>query len=722
MTSERSTRSSWEEGAPAVLAVVGWVDGPFYSTHREAGRVVGRARSSARSVPSFRCRSKAASGHACRPTDTGRPTIFTQSSQAGRCRDGVAARGPRIRVAARPLVSGRNLSAHRGPMNPGHPRPDRHAPGLRTARRSALAAVGMAVGVWGPAPSAWAQSLTEDLGPYERKALADALEARDLQIDSNPEDKVIGTIHVVNLDVFGEDEAEILQWFNAFHVTTKEEIIRREVLLQPGMPFEKKKVFETKRNLRDVRFTTLVVAVPVESAAPGEVDLLVVTKDVWSLRLSTRFEFQEDTFTRLRIGLSENNFLGRRKLVGVLFDMDQGSYSIGPSFVDPNIRGSWLRLTHESGLVFARRDSDLEGSFSLTRFELPLYALDRKWGAGFEVSHSERIVRSFVGTELRTWDDPETSVVESIPRIFRDVQIRGEAWVVRSFPGRIIHRVQLGYRFDWLRPETVDQPFDETAAESRFREEVLPRSERRSAPFVRYTLFTPRFRIYRNIATFDFPEDIQAGPNIFVELSPGLRIFGSQFDALRLEGRLRWLFDFSDDSYSVVTARAETRFQGEEFIDNLLGFRGAAASPTLFGAFRFVARVRFDALLRERQNRFLVLGGETGLRGYPVGAFAGDRSFVMNLEARSRSVRVWTLRLGAVAFYDVGHAWDESIGVVDGAGRETSPRLRHDLGAGARLVIPQTGTATWRFDWAFATDGPTAGFPGRFSAGFGQYF
>jgi len=33
--------------------------------------------------------------------------------------------------------------------------------------------------------------------------------------------------------------------------------------------------------------------VPVKSAEPGKVDVLVVTRDIWSLRLNTQYTFQE---------------------------------------------------------------------------------------------------------------------------------------------------------------------------------------------------------------------------------------------------------------------------------------------------------------------------------------------------------------------------------------------------------------------------------------------
>jgi outer membrane translocation and assembly module TamA len=135
-------------------------------------------------------------------------------------------------------------------------------------------------------------------------------------------------------------------------------------------------------------------------------------------------------------------------------------------------------------------------------------------------------------------------------------------------------------------------------------------------------------------------------------------------------------------------------------------------TPRLGGIGRFVARAQVAALLRETANRFYTLGGLTGLRGYAIGQFTGLRQVVGNLEFRTVGTRVWFTRVGAVAFWDLGHAAD----------RFADLGLRHDVGVGARMLIPQFSTLVFRFDWAIPLVGATAGFPGRVSAGFEQAF
>ena len=101
-----------------------------------------------------------------------------------------------------------------------------------------------------------------------------------------------------------------------------------------------------------------------------------------------------------------------------------------------------------------------------------------------------------------------------------------------------------------------------------------------------------------------------------------------------------------------------------------------------------------------------------GLRGFPVGAFAGVRSAVAQVEARTRSARfLFGIRWGLLAFYDVGHVAD-TIGAL-------APQ--HDVGIGLRSLTPQLSREVFRFDLAVPLTGDDRGHP-RFIAGYRQAF
>src|SRR5438309_10919147 len=94
--------------------------------------------------------------------------------------------------------------------------------------------------------------------------------------------------------------------------------------------------------MRDPLESSVIALVPVKSKQPGKVDLLVVTRDVWSLRFNSQYTYQEGSLTNLTVSISENNFLGHRALFSGGIVMDQGAIAVGPLFIDKNLLGKHI--------------------------------------------------------------------------------------------------------------------------------------------------------------------------------------------------------------------------------------------------------------------------------------------------------------------------------------------------------------------------------------------
>ena len=123
---------------------------------------------------------------------------------------------------------------------------------------------------------------------------------------------------VYNEDVFAETDtgSSVLQLTS--HYTTREQRDpRRAHRSKRARSWDDEKVDESARMLHDPLYSTVVALLPVKSSEPGKVDLLVVTRDIWSLRLNTQYTFQQGSLTNLSISLSENNFLGRRNVLAL---------------------------------------------------------------------------------------------------------------------------------------------------------------------------------------------------------------------------------------------------------------------------------------------------------------------------------------------------------------------------------------------------------------------
>jgi len=253
----------------------------------------------------------------------------------------------------------------------------RTALGILLPALAALAALPAAADTVGDTP--------RRLGRLEQESVDDAMASLGVHVDPAPQGKTIGKIHVVNQDVFSKRDW-YFQLFNIFHWTTRSYILERELLLRPGQLYDQALVEESTRNLQSPagivvggrtvgqpELSSVVVLLPVASAIPGQVDLLLVTRDVWSLRFNTVFEYQANALTLLQTSLSENNLFGRRKYLSLGFSFDQGKYFYGPTYQDPNIRGTRLTLYSRALFYNSRATGEYEGNSQVAALRYPLF-------------------------------------------------------------------------------------------------------------------------------------------------------------------------------------------------------------------------------------------------------------------------------------------------------------------------------------------------------------
>lgn len=574
------------------------------------------------------------------------------------------------------------------------------------------------------------------LSSLERLSVKRAIAARGYVVEPSPWGKVIGKIEVYNEDVFAEKN-RLLRFFNHFHVTTKEPAIRREIVARPGDVWNQLQIEESARRLRDPLFSSVIAIIPIKSDEEGKVDVLVVTRDIWSLRLNTAYTVQQGELTDLSISLSENNFLGRRKVVAAAFTMDQGAIAAGPLYIDKNFLGQYIDFRARVNTIvnrdalFDRGALDTEGSSSTITLSKTLWKLSSTWGWGTTFTHRFAIDRRFAGTELRgvrcpldgsecelRFDPATTPEGEILPWIY-DMRRWGiGAYAVRQWGTKVKHQAKFGYSLDSQRPQ-LRSSFSGTAEQrDPFARAVLPRSEVTSVPYVSYALFTPRFRTRRNVNTYDLAEDLRIGPDLDVSYGVGLEVLGSSTNFQRGGLSAGWTVPWCRDGSARLGGSYTTRVQGGDFVDNSLSFNARIVTPTRCEGMRGgaqVARLVIESTLASRWDNLsptlLTIGSDNGLRGYNINEFFGQRLFGTQAELRTYPIPIWVFRAGAVVFYELGGAADTF--------RELE--LHHDVGIGLRALTPQTSRELFRFDLAFPMDGPDRGRP-QFSAGFQQEF
>ncbi|HYF39570.1 MAG TPA: POTRA domain-containing protein, partial [Gemmatimonadales bacterium] len=141
---------------------------------------------------------------------------------------------------------------------------------------------------------------------------------------------IIHRIQLQRRDIFDPHERS---WFarlaNKLHFQTRAPVIRRELLLQPGEPYDSALAAESERNLRSLGIFRRVQIDSVRSDS-GLV-LRVVTKDGWSTQLDWRFRSTggEVAFT---IGLVETNLLGTASTAALRYSDNPDRNSVALNF------------------------------------------------------------------------------------------------------------------------------------------------------------------------------------------------------------------------------------------------------------------------------------------------------------------------------------------------------------------------------------------------------
>ena len=546
---------------------------------------------------------------------------------------------------------------------------------------------------------------------FEAKHVVKALKGLGRVPDRTPEGKIIGEIEYVRYEVFLEDEP-FVTFPNALHWLTREAVIQREMLVAPGDDYTPARLLETARNLRSLGIFQLVAVVPVVSPNQGSVDIVVITRDLWSLRLEWNLQFNGDQIDQLLVQITERNLFGsnvRATLRSVLMPI---TLTLGEVFVDRRFLGEALTLEQTADIFINRETDDFEGYDAFLAVSRPFFNLAQRWGFRVPVRVQKRVARQVRAGDVATYDDPATPEDDAIPRVWDSTYVSTSAVGRLQISGDFNQRISAGLGFSHRGVEINDLDAAVPAASlEAFRRDVLPRALTQVYPVIGWAGFETRYRTFENLSSYGVSEDVRLGPVASATLTAPLEALGSTVDAIELYGSVGWTLDFAGDGLVELGVGAEARYEGGAWINQQLLTKARFASPSL-GIGRLIARFDWLAQHDDTTNNVVFLGGSNGLRGYPSGVFqatGGDR-IRGNVEARTAPV-VWSyFHGGLVMFYDVGDVY---------AGRERDPFVvKHTVGLGLRGLLPQFNREVFRIDLGVPVDG--TGFMLRLSGGTGQ--
>jgi hypothetical protein len=487
---------------------------------------------------------------------------------------------------------------------------------------------------------------------------------------------VVRTIEVERLPVY-QGRLDTLPVYkrlmNRLHVTTRDRVVRREVLLRVGEPYDSARAAETARNLRNLRIfqaahvdsvqRAFAVPVPGDGVRPDTALVArVVTEDAFTMKpyISFRSSGGQATYG---IGMYESNLFGNLINVGAKFKHDPDRNSFDMSARAPRIIDDRVGLYTTYSLLS-------DGKQATAGVELPYLSLSARTSLTVTGELFDGRVLRFV--------EGDTTPADSVHRNFG---------IVRLLAGQAVRAGPAGYLRAELRAQIRREDFGpEPAPDS------LPRTIT-GAAVLRVEARRAGFVVVQNYRNIGPDEDIDVSTSVRVGLAVAPEAWGYARNGLGPE----------------IDAQTGLAFRGG-FVTGRLQYSGLYGSEGADSSTMFVSATGAVQPLRHHSAILFVGGGRQlnpypgaefdlgltrGPRAFPAHAFTGDRMFFLSGEYRA--VVIPNLKdlvgVGVAAFGDYGGAW------YAGATRRTGT----DFGVGVRVGSSRFPSANGaaRFDVAY---------------------
>jgi hypothetical protein len=535
---------------------------------------------------------------------------------------------------------------------------------------------------------------------YEKETISRALASTHSSLDPLPSGKVIESIETVRLEVFEDRDPipndlvgiPVRRLVNGLHAISHERVIRREMLFKEGDVYDQDVVDEMARNMR-LRMpmqVSVVVIVPTKGTTKDKIKLLVITKDIWSLRLSFDLSAGSGGLEKFLLVPQETNLFGLHHTAQATFLLQPASYTVGLGYKVPRFGNSWVGANAAASVTMNRQSGAPEGSGASLAVSRPLFSTRTSWAWTASVDYSTGIVRRYVNAHTGLFNSKETpNVVDNIPTEYKSSTRAASVGLTRSFG--VVNKNNFGLMLtashDLFRMFNTEA-FDPRAVAD-FEQRFVPVGEDRVYPTLSWTSFSNTFLRTLDIGTLALQEDYRLGHDVGVAFYPVAKALGSTRDLIGVSARASYSIAISDGLVRAsVASFAEDA--GGEISDGSVSGAFTAITPRL-GIGRIVMNASFVNRYKNYLRSKIILGGDERLRGYPSNFFFGKDAVYYNLEFRSTSVELLKFAFGAVAFFDAG----------DAAQGFTLLHAKQSVGVGLRALLPQLNRLVFRADLAF---------------------
>lgn len=486
---------------------------------------------------------------------------------------------------------------------------------------------------------------------------------------------LIGEIVLEKQDVFDlsipKENNALYRLANRLHIITKDSVIKKQLLFKPGDAFSKRLSDESARLLRRNSYFYDVSITP-KNLGDGTVDLHVKTRDVWTLKpgLSYSRKGGED---KSSVSLEELNLLGRGQQLIFARSSDVDRDTSLFEFRDRNIGQNWLSLQ-------LRLADNSDGKSNFLAVSRPFYALDTRWAVGGSLLDEKR----------------EESLYQLGEKA---AEYRQKRSYYSAFGGW-----SAGLRDGWVRRYTAGVVYDDNQFSNVLEPSLpaaIPEDRKLVYPYLGIEILEDRFETARNRNQIDRTEDFLTGVRFSATLGWADESFGADRDALLYSLSASRSFGNLAESVVLLSARASGRMESGDLANGLLSidavyFKQQSKKRTFVATLGATWGDNLDLDTR------VELGGDTGLRGYPIRYQSGESSLLLSLE--QRYFTDWypfrLFRVGGALFADAGRTSGENP-----LGGESLGWLT-DVGFGLRLAGTRTSSRSMiHIDIAFPLNG-----------------
>ncbi len=457
---------------------------------------------------------------------------------------------------------------------------------------------------------------------------------------------------------------------NRLHINTKQFVVRDDLLFNTGDRYSPEQLIESERILRSKSYLYDAEIRPVRYH-DNQVDIEVKTRDVWTLSGGINYSLKGGE-TSYGYEIQEENFAGLGKTVRVKRDTNEIRTETEFLYHDPFLTADRFQLT-----VGYSYNSD--GRSKLLQLQRPFYSLETKWAMGF-------IASTFSREETIYKDGEEYDYYYKDQEYYK---------LSGGYSGGLIDNLTTRWQLGFTVNSSKFSPSNATRNPN-----SVPDDRDLAYPWIQFDSLVNRYIKTSRINLINRTEDINLGASYYIQLGWSDRSFGSDRNALIYEASYSNTNQTFSDHLLLVNVSSSGRL-GDGFAENIFLNNEVRYFFPMFENQVFYSQLNFDVAHHLDDQNQLMLGGESGLRGYPARVQDGNRRLLFRMEQR-----VYTdwhvlqlIYVAGAAFFDVGKAW------TPGETAEKHPGFLKDVGLGLRLSPSRTSSGSIvHLDLAYALD------------------